>query len=504
MRTAGRRGHGVMLLGLVLGLGGCVLSPGVPDPASIAPAEYRATSASDGQTKTKANIWPSTDWWQAFGSPELNQLIQQAQRANYDIAAAAARVAQADAQIRVSGAPLFPSLSAKGSATRNYRAGQSNNTAFTIPGSNGQPTTLGSSGASTRDSYQATLNASYEVDLFGKNRSALASARASDFASRFDQATVALGVDASVATTYFTIVTLQDRLRIADQNLAIARQLLKALQAELQVGIGTALDVAQQQTQVATQLAAIPPIRQQLEQNINALAVLLGKPPAALQLKIAKPSALTVPSISAGLPSTLLTRRPDIAEARAKLAAARSDVSTAKANLFPSFDLTAQGGWENAAIGTLINPMNQFYSLAANITQPIFQGGALRGQLAVSRARYAELLANYQSSVINAFKDVDNALTDIRQTTLQQKRQQRAVKLAQRSLDIARARLRSGITDVTTVLNTEQTLFNARDALAQDQMTRLNATVSLYQALGGGWDEDKTRQSASQSDMPRF
>lgn len=482
-------------------LGGCVLSPGVPKPKSIAPDTYRAA---DADTQAQADVWPATDWWRAFGSPELDRLIGQAHKANYDIAAAAARVAQADAQIRVSGAPLFPSLNAKGSATRNYQAGQSSSTSITIPGSNGQTTTLGSSGSSTRNSYQATLNASYELDLFGKNRSALASARASDFASRFDQATVALGVDASVATTYFTIVTLQDRLRIANENLGIARQLLKALQAELQVGIGTALDVAQQQTQVATQRAAIPPIRQQLQQNINALAVLLGKPPADLKLTITKPSALSVPSVSAGLPSTLLTRRPDIAQARAQLTAARSDVSTAKADLFPSFDLTAQGGWENATLGTLFDPMSRFYSLAGNITQPIFQGGALRGQLALSRARYAELLADYQSSVINAFEDVDNALTDIRQTTLTQQRQQHAVALAQRSLDIARARLREGITDVTTVLDTEQSLFNARDALAQDQMDRLNATVSLYQALGGGWDESRARQSKSYTDMPRL
>ncbi len=315
---------------------------------------------------------------------------------------------------------------------------------------------------------------------------------------------MALSVESSVATTYFTIVTLKDRLRIAQQNLGIARDLLKALQAQLQVGIGTALDVAQQQTQVANQLAAIPPIRQQLEQNVNALAVLLGEPPARLDLTITTPSRISVPSIDAGLPSTLLTRRPDIAQARAQLNAARSDVSSSKAALFPTFDLSAQGGWENATLNGLFNPLNEFYSLAGNITQPIFEGGQLRGQLAVSRGRYDELLANYQSDVISAFEDVDNALTDIRQTTEQEKRQQQAVKLAQRALDISRARLRQGITDVTTVLNTEQTLFNARDALAQTRQARLNATVSLYQALGGGWDEATARQSKSYRAMPRL
>ncbi|MGB7757460.1 MAG: efflux transporter outer membrane subunit [Salinisphaera sp.] len=486
----------------LLALGGCVLPPNVPAPKPIAPSHYR------GSDKTaRANdpsIWPTPAWWRNFDSPELDRLMSRARSANYDIAAAAARVAQADAQIRVSGAPLFPTLGAKGSATRSYQGAGSQSNSYSLPSGSGGSTSVLSSRSTTRTDYQAALNASYELDFWGKNRSSLNSAKQSALASRYDEATVALSVESSVATTYFTIVTLKDRLRIAQQNLGIARDLLKALQAQLQVGIGTALDVAQQQTQVANQLAAIPPIRQQLEQNVNALAVLLGEPPARLDLTITTPSRISVPSIDAGLPSTLLTRRPDIAQARAQLNAARSNVSSSKAALFPTFDLSAQGGWENATLNGLFNPLNEFYSLAGNITQPIFEGGQLRGQLAVSRGRYDELLANYQSDVISAFEDVDNALTDIRQTTEQEKRQQQAVKLAQRALDISRARLRQGITDVTTVLNTEQTLFNARDALAQTRQARLNATVSLYQALGGGWDEATARQSKSYRAMPRL
>ncbi|MGN8159433.1 efflux transporter outer membrane subunit [Salinisphaera sp. SWV1] len=487
---------------ILLALAGCVLPPNVPTPKSIAPAQYRG--ANKGGAAGKAPVWPSPNWWRNFGSPELNRLMSRARAANYNIAAAAARVAQADAQIRVSGAPLFPSLSAKGSGTRSYQGAGSQSSSYALPNGNGGTTSVLSSGSTTRTNYQAALSASYELDFWGKNRSALNSARQSALASRYDKATVALSVESSVATTYFTIVTLKDRLRIAQHNLGVARDLLKALQAQLQVGIGTALDVAQQQTQVANQLAAIPPIRQQLQQNINALAVLLGEAPAQLDLAITTPSKINVPSIDAGLPSTLLTRRPDIAHARAQLAAARSDVSSSKAALFPTFDLSAQGGWQNATLNGLFNPLNEFYSLAGTITQPIFQGGQLRGQLAVSRGRYDELLANYQSDVLSAFEDVDNALTDIRQTTEQEKRQQQAVKLAKRALDISRARLKQGITDVTTVLNTEKTLFNARDALAQTRQARLNATVSLYQALGGGWDQKTAKQSKSYAEMPRF
>lgn len=482
----------------LLALGGCVLPPDVPQPRSVAPAKYRTQH----QAAANSDVWPSAVWWHNFDSPELDRLITKARHANLDIAAAAARVAQADAQIRVSGAPLFPTLNAQGSSSQDYQAGPAQSRSVTA--ANGSTTSLLSSGSTTRNTYQATLNASYELDLFGKNRSSLEAARQSAFASRFDKATVALGVDASVATTYFTIVTLKQRLHIAHQNLRIARQVLKALQAELEAGITTALDVAQQQTQVATQLAAIPPLQQQLQEKINALAVLLGEPPAGLQLTITRPPALRVPTVGAGLPSTLLTRRPDIAEARAKLRSARASVSAAKAALFPSFDLTAQGGWQNTAINSLFSPANEFYSLASSITQPLFEGGKLRGQLAENRGQYAEYLADYQSSVISAFEDVDNALTEIRQSRRQEQRQARAVQLAKRALDIARARLKEGVTDVTTVLDTEQTLFNARDALAQDRLARLNAAVSLYQALGGGWNESHARQSQGYSQMPRF
>lgn len=502
--VAGIPGLALVALVAVVALSGCMLSPGVKKPDSIAPTQYRANQ--DNPNAVDDYTWPSPGWWRNFGSPELDRLMNRAHHANYDIAAAAARVEQADAQIRVSGAPLFPSLNAKGTASRNYQRGRSQTNAISLPNGNGGTTTtsISSGGSTSRNDYQATLNASYELDFWGANRSSLASARQSALASRFDQATVALSVESSVASTYFTIVALKDRLRIAQQNLDIARELLKALNAELQVGIVTALDVSQQQTQVANQQAAIPPLRQQLQQNINALAVLLGEPPADLDLQITEPSKLSMPRISAGLPSTLLTRRPDIAEARAQLVAARYDVSSSKAALFPSFDLTAQGGWENMALSGLFDPFNEFYSLAGNITQPIFQGGRLRGQLAVSRGRYRELLADYQSSVINAFEDVDNALTDVRQTTEQEKRQQHAVDLAQHSLDISQARLREGITDISDVLNTEKTLFSARDALAQARRERLNAAVSLYQALGGGWAENQAQQTKSYKNMPRL
>lgn len=487
----------------MLMLGGCVLPAGVPEPDEKMPASYRAQNK---QPKESDYDWPAPDWWRNFRAPELTRLIEQAQRANYDIAAASARVAQADAQIEVSGASLLPSVQGNGSFTRNYRGGTSSSKSITIPDGEGGVTHLGGSegGSTSYNSYQLGANASYEIDFWGKNRSALASAKQAAIASRFDKDTVALTVESSVATTYFNILVLQQRLRIAEQNLEIARNLVKPLQAALEVGTGDALDLTQQQTEVANQQAAIPPLRQELQQNINALAVLLGKAPADLKLELDDADKVHVPDIDAGLPSSLLTRRPDVAQARAELIGARADVSAARAEFLPTINLTARAGWEQGKISGLFNAANQLYTLAANLTQPIFEGGRLKGQLKVSKSRYQELLANYHASILTALEDVDDALTELGETTEREQRLQEAVDKAQQALDISDAQLKQGIIDVTTLLNIERNLFSARDSLAQARQQRLTAAVNLYQALGGGWDEQTARQSQSFQDMPKL
>jgi NodT family efflux transporter outer membrane factor (OMF) lipoprotein len=479
----------VTLCALLGGLaGGCTLTPNVPEPEPVIPGHYRAASS------LTIDQWPPAQWWRNFDSPELARLIREARRANPKIAAAAARVTQADAQIRESGAGLFPSLDAKASATKNYRAG--------VSGGRTQTANVPARGARQQTTYEAALDASYEIDFWGKNRAKLSDARHSALASRFDKATVSLSVDASVATTYFTIVALTRRLQIAKRNLANARELLKALRARMHAGVGTALDVAQQKSQVDAQRAAIPPLRRDLQQNFNALAVLLGKAPAELRLNITEPAKIAVPEVAPGLPAALMTRRPDIAEAVADLKSARANVQVAKAQLFPSINLSAQGGWEAMTIAALFDPLSRFYSLAAQLTAPLFHGGQLRGQLSESRGRYMELLADYRKSVISAFEDVDNALTGMHQSRRTEQRQRQAVDSAQLAYSIARAKLHEGVADVTTVLDTERALFNAQDALVQDRLSRLQAAVSMYQALGGGWDEAEAKKTTEYTDMP--
>jgi multidrug efflux system outer membrane protein len=413
-------------------------------------------------------IWPAADWWHGFGSGRLDELISQAQSSNDDLAAAMARIEEADAQMRIAGAPLLPSLDLGATATRE-RAG--------VPGQ----------GLSVYNVFNPVLSASYELDFWGKNRAARDAARALALASRYDRETVALTVISSVATTYLQALELRERLEVAEQNLANGEKILKGLSFEQQVGTATGLDVAQQETAVALLRAAIPPLREQFRQTVYALAVLIGRTPETVDVTAGTLNDLKAPQVVAGLPSQLLARRPDVAEAEQQLISANADITVARAELFPSIELTASGGYQSAALSSLVNPANRVWAVSAGLTQPIFHGGALRGQLAFSKARYTELLAAYHKAVLTALSNVESALVAAGQTAEQETRQADAVAKAQRAYEFAQAQMAAGTINILTVLNTENALFSAKDTLVQVQYLHLQALVDLYTAIGGGW-----------------
>jgi multidrug efflux system outer membrane protein len=450
-------------LAATLLLAACSLGPRYRRPDIPPPVTWRSAELS------VAAVWPSADWWQGFNSAELNRLIDAAQHTNDDIAAAIARVREADAQARIAGAPLLPALSASGTATRERQLN------------------VVTGGTTSGNEFSALLGASYEVDFWGKNRAAFDAARLAAAASRFDRVTIELTVMTSVASTYFQAVELHDRLAVAAANLASAQTTLKGLQLEQTVGTVTALDVAQQATTVAVLSAAIPPLQQQLLQTTDALAILVGKPPEEVSITSAKLADLSEPELAPGLPSELLARRPDIAEAEAQLMAANANIAVARASFFPSIDLTASGGYASTALSTVLNPAGRVFALTAGLTQPIFQGGALTGQYAYSKARYAELLAGYHKTVISAFSNVEDALVALQQTALQQQRQSDAVAKARRAYEITQLQFHAGTINILTVLNTETALFTAEDALVQVKYAHLAALISLFNALGGGW-----------------
>jgi NodT family efflux transporter outer membrane factor (OMF) lipoprotein len=434
-----------------------------------APAATSSSPAPEGQTGP-AGVWPAPDWWHDFGSVRLDDLIAQAQRSNDDLAAAIARVQEADAQLRIAGAPLLPSVDLAATASRE-RASVSGHTVGEF------------------DLFNPVLTASYELDFWGKNRAARDAARAAAVGSRYDRQTVALTVVSSVASTYFQALELRDRLQVAKQNMQNGENILRGLSFEQDVGTATGLDVAQQATVVALLYAAIPPLEQQLKQTVYALAVLVGKTPESVDVDAGSLTELKAPPVVSGMPSSLLSRRPDIAEAEQALVAANADITVARAQLFPSIDLTASGGYESTVLASLVSPANRVYALSAGLTQPIFHGGALRGQLAFSKARYTELATTYHKTVLNALSNVEGALVAARQTAEQQDRQAEAVSKAKRAYEYAQIQMSAGTVNILTVLNTENALFSAQDTLVQVQYLHLQALVDLFTALGGGWQQ---------------
>jgi multidrug efflux system outer membrane protein len=472
-------------LPLALVLGGCDLGPNYQRPEIEMPVAFRATAA------TEAEAWPSEDWWRGFASPDLDALIEQARAQNFDIAAAIARVREADAQVRIAGAPLLPSLNATGNASWTHTSIASSSR-FSSSSSSGRSGTGGPSvstgkGAIETHSYSLGLNAAYEIDFWGRNRATQQSAMASAVFSRFDQQVVALTVVTSVANTWFTALAFADRLAVAQRNLADAEQTLAVVRGRLDAGTVSALDVAQQEALVNGERAVIPNLRSEMEQQLIGLGILVGRPPEAINVRPGSLNDLQLPPVTPGLPASVLQRRPDVAEAEAQLVAANFNIKAARAAFFPSIQLTGSAGFQNGALTTLFGPGGFLASLAAGLVQPIFDGGLLRGQLELSKGRYEELLADYRKAIVQAFTDVEDALTAWRFTTEQEALQRLAVGSAQRASDIARAQMAAGTTDITTVLQAETTLLNDQDNLAQIRLARFQALLSLYKALGGGW-----------------
>ncbi|MHB8817083.1 MAG: TolC family protein, partial [Steroidobacteraceae bacterium] len=262
---------------------------------------------------------------------------------------------------------------------------------------------------------------------------------------------------------YLQALELRDRLMVAHQNLENGDKILHGLTFEQEVGTATGLDVAQQATVVAQLYAAIPPLEEQFKQTVYALAVLIGRTPESIDVNDGTLTALKAPPVVSGLPSKLLTRRPDIAEAEQQLIAANADITVARAELFPTIELTASGGYESNVLSSLVNPANRAYALSAGLTQPIFHGGALRGELAYTKARYTELATTHHKTVLTALSNVEGALVAARQTAAQQERQADAVAKARRAYEFAQAQMSAGTVNILTVLNTENALFSAQD-----------------------------------------
>jgi NodT family efflux transporter outer membrane factor (OMF) lipoprotein len=442
-------------------LAGCATMVAPPLPEQAMPSAWKHADAS---TSAAEASWPDPSWWRNFGSPELVELIESAEKNNHDLAAAGHRIAQARGSLRVAESASAPTVDLSANAGR-----------------------AGSDGRSAGNSFRVSLSASYELDVWGRNRALGDAAAASLAASGYARETARITVVADTAAAYFQILSLTDRLDTARQQLANAREFLKLLGVQFSAGAVSQLEVERQKNLVASLEASIPPIVQNREQTLDALAVLLGMTPQAVRVKEGSLSDLELPSLAPGLPADLLARRPDLRKAEADLVAAGANLQAARAAMLPRIDLSLGSTLQAVTLGGLTGPGALAWSLASGIFQSIFDGGRLAGQRDVAEARRSELIENYRQAILVSLRDVEDALVALRNLQQQQEAQQRALDHAREAYRLAEVRWRAGAQDFTTVLDAQRSLIGAEAALDPILAQRFDATVALFKAVGGDW-----------------
>jgi NodT family efflux transporter outer membrane factor (OMF) lipoprotein len=455
-------------------LPGCSLVPAYQRPAApMAQAWSGAAQASLADT-----VPVRSGWWRAYQDPALDALVGRSLQNNFSLASAVASVAAARANAEKAGAPLYPSLTLNGTFARSH---QRNN-----------------SGSSSSHGQSLFAEAGYEVDFWGLNAANANSAQMLARASVFDRDTVALTLTASVVDTWFQIQGLRQRVALAQTISDDAAKILTLLLAQQEAGVATELQVQQQRNALATFQAAIPALQQQLDQNLHLLATLAGAAPEGFSVAEAQLAGIPVPQPRPNLPSSLLDTRPDIRSMEAQLQAANYNVGAARAAFFPSIVLTADGGLSSRSLSNFL--ASPFTSLAASLAAPIFDGGALRGQLHASQAAEAKSVADYRQTVVSALQDVEDSLSAAAQQQQVELADQAAADAARKAATLADAQYRLGTIDFLTVLDTQRTLYQSEDALVQTRLARLQASVSLFRAFGGGLglaDENSTIGAAA-------
>jgi multidrug efflux system outer membrane protein len=473
----------VLAGGTLLWAGACSVGPDYKRPAVTVPTSYRGANASEAPTTESgppaASLAPSTSaaaslgdekWWEVFEDKELQGLIRTALKNNYDVRIAAARVLEAQAQLGITRADQLPSLGVGGNITsiRNPKIGP-------IPG---YEITQG----------QVSASAAWNLDFWGRYRRATESARAILLANEWAQKEVMATLVANLASSYFQLRQLDLELEISNRTLSSRQDSLELTKTLEQHGINSLLDVRQSEQLVYTAASEVPDLERQIAQEENAISVLLGNNPGDIPRGLKLTEQPHAPEVPVGLPSALLERRPDIREAEQNLIAANAQIGVARSAYFPQISLTANAGFESAALTNLFTGPAGVWTLAGSLTQPIFEGGRLKSGVRLAEAQHEQLLLTYQQAIQGAFRDVANALVAYRKNREFRIQQQHLVESAQDAARLSEVRFKAGTTDYLEVLTNETNSFSAELALAQAQGNELNALVQLYQALGGGWE----------------
>jgi multidrug efflux system outer membrane protein len=464
-----KRARGTVGILLAVALVGCMLGPDYRRPELATPAAYEYLPADTADTI-------NTEWWKQFGDPVLDALIAEALAGNKNVKQAAANVQQAAAVLTETQSQFFPQVGYSAGGTR-----QQFSTDFLQNLPNARPST-----ARTQTTYNALASASWELDLWGRIRRQTESAQANLLATDEARRGVILSLVGQVANNYLTLRALDEQLEVANKTLATYNESLRLFELQFKYGMVSQMNVAQAKSQSQTAAAQIPAIEQQIVTTENALSILLGRNPG--RIARGKPvKELVAPATPAGLPSQLLERRPDVLQAEQQLVAANAQIGAAKALYFPTISLTGAVGGISADLSDLFKGPNRVWSYGGSLLGPIFTGGAVTGQVRQAEAGQQAALANYEKTVQGAFADVENALITQQKSRERLQAQQGLVAALSDYARLARLQFDGGFAPYSTVLQAEQQLFPAELTLAQDRAQVFSATVSVYQALGGGW-----------------
>ena len=486
IRTLRRTYFSFALLLSIAGLTGCAVGPHYKRPTVDVPGTYRGSTpavpapadAKDQQVNAKqVDTEPSSQslgdakWWEVFQDPQLQSLIRTALKNNYDVRIAAARVLQAQAQLGITRADQLPTLAAGGNI-----ASQQNPQIGPIP-------------AYEITQGQLTASAAYNLDFWGKYRRATEAARATLLADDWAQKEVTATLVANLATAYFQLRELDLELEISQRTFHSRNDSLQLTRTLERHGIDSLLDVRQSEQLVYTAATEIPDFERQIAQEENAISILLGKNPDDVPRGLKLTEQPHAPEVPAGLPSSLLERRPDVREAEENLIAANAQIGVARAAYFPQISLTGTAGYESPALTNLFTGPAGLWSLAASVTQPIFEGGRLKSNVRLAEAQHEQILLTYQQTIQGAFRDVSNGLIAYRKNREFRIQEEHLLESAQDAARLSEVRFKAGTTDYLEVLTNETNAFSAELGVAQAQANELIALVQIYQALGGGWQQ---------------
>jgi multidrug efflux system outer membrane protein len=409
------------------------------------------------------------EWAKVFQDQELQGLIRAALQNNYDVRIAAARVLEARAQLGITRADQFPTLSGGGNITSQRDSAAGPISAFQL--------TQG----------QLNLSASWNLDFWGRYRRATEAQRARLLAQEWAQRAVIASLIANVASGYFHLRELDLELEISKRTLASRSESLKLTTMRTEHGIDTMLDQRQAEQLVYTAGAQVPDLERQIEQEENALSILLGNNPGAIPRGLKLTEQPHAPEVPAELPSELLERRPDVREAEENLVAANAQIGVARAAYFPQISLTGSGGYQSSALSNLFTGPAGIWNFGGSFAQPIFEGGRLKSNVRLAEAQHQEMLLTYQQTIQGAFRDVSDALVAYRKNREFRIQEEKLTEAAREAAQLSEQRFNAGATDYLEVLTNETNYFSDELTLAQAQFNELQALVQLYQALGGGW-----------------